>query len=1689
MTTYYLTDIQFYDSSVGNGDHLIVTETGQVIGDFDYGITVAEGGINVTASVLGSVSGQVTGINFNAINGTIHVGATGTVQGMASGINIGVSGVVNNAGLITGDQKGIFVLQSDVAIVNTGTIYGEIGIVTDGPNSTRENPADRTQVRNFGTITGVTHGLLLHRESHIVNGGIIQAVGGASSIGIKFATEAATEERPATIASLVNTGTVIGETAIEGGEWQENVVNEGHFEGRVALLAGDDLYDGRGGTVSGTVDLGDGNDVAYGGAETETLIGGAGQDTLFGEGGDDSLTGGTGEDTLDGGAGADQMAGGEGDDTYVVDDLSDAVIEEGGEGTDLVRASISYGLGANLENLTLTGIANLNGAGNALANTLTGNAGNNVLDGGSGADNLVGGLGNDTYIVDDQNDLVTEAAGEGTDTVHASVSYALGANVENLVLTGANDIDGTGNELVNTLAGNAGSNILDGGSGADILAGGEGSDTYIVDHEGDVVTEQAGEGSDTVRASVSYALGTNVENLVLTGTGHIGGTGNALANTLTGNAGNNLLDGAAGADQMNGELGDDTYVVDDVDDIVTEAADEGTDTVRASVSHALGANVENLVLTGTANIDGTGNTLGNTITGNTGDNRILGGAGNDLLDGDAGQDTAVFSGVRADYAITRNADGTLSIEDETSGRDGTDTLKNFEFLQFADGTIALPTQAPGAPVVQGSVSPINENAAPFTTVASVQLPGLPSGAATYSLVSNPGNKFTIDPTTGSISLVGAVDYEAGASDPALEVENPGTAFERKFYRLTVKATETLTGWSSPETTIKVYVNNVNEAPTNFVLDGTTTISETAQDGTVLGTLQAADPDGDTDLVYAFDTSGLGGTSGAGNAGGRFKIENGQLKVAALTDVTRPETYTITLKVTDKNGGPGAVSTYKDFQITVTPSADNAAPTKPVVQGTVVELTENGNEVAVVATLHSDDDGFGGTTLFYELVGNPGNLFSIDENGVISFAGGANYESTATGLVIQNEGQPNEKKYFNLVVRAHESGPNGLASFDTAVKVYLNDTNEAPVAASYTVNALSETATFGTTVANLVSITDPDTRAAYRSYTYALVNADGSAYTGDAFMVDMEGNVRVGSGGLADVSSPTFVPVFVKITDQTDSTLAYTKQLNVLVNPVSTSNAGNTPPSAPQVQNSTVVELSENSGPVATVATVQSNDDGFGGTTLSYELVTNPGNLFSIDQDTGVISFAGGANYEALNIGLGIENPGDASERKYFNVVVRARESGANGLTSGNTTVKVYLNDVNEAPTAASYTASAVAETAQEGTTLATVHNVIDPDTRASFRSLSFSLVNGDGSDYTGNAFTVDANGNVKVGAGGLPDVSSPTAIPVFVKITDPSNPLLTLTKQVDLTVNPVGALNPANQAPADIQLLLANGSPSELKDSGRLVGTLSATDDGVGGTALEYTLLDNAGGRFKLVDGNQIVVDNGFKLDHEQAVAHTIRVQVKDASGAVFVKDLAIQVGNWDPEFTFGSADHDVFYGGVMADALSGNLGNDRLFGGAGNDTLRGDAGNDILSGGAGKDVLYGGKWSRADANKDAFLFDFKVTKSNAKSHVDKVMDAQFKYDSFYFDDAAFTNTTIAKYLKGKSASLDKAVAIKKGWFAFDEAKQKDDFFIAKKVNSKTYKLFFDTDGSGKQKALEIATVTFDKKIGGEISHKDFFFV
>jgi Ca2+-binding RTX toxin-like protein len=267
------------------------------------------------------------------------------------------------------------------------------------------------------------------------------------------------------------------------------------------------------------------------------------------------------------------------------------VVENANEGNDTVYATADFRLSANIENLILQGTAHLQGYGNGLANTLYGNFGNNILDGDAGADGMIGGAGNDVYYVDNASDAVSENANEGTDTVSASINYMLGANVENLTLTGTGGTSGTGNSGNNSITGNSGNNVLDGGVGADTMAGGAGNDAYLVDNGGDAVIENANEGSDTVYASIHYRLTANVENLVLQGGADLQAYGNSLANAIYGNSGNNLLNGDAGADIMSGGTGNDAYFVDNAGDAVLENPNGGNETIYALAHFRLAANL------------------------------------------------------------------------------------------------------------------------------------------------------------------------------------------------------------------------------------------------------------------------------------------------------------------------------------------------------------------------------------------------------------------------------------------------------------------------------------------------------------------------------------------------------------------------------------------------------------------------------------------------------------------------------------------------------------------------------------------------------------------------------------------------------------------------------------------------------------------------------------------------------------------------------------------------------------------------------------------------------------------------------------------------------------------------------------------------------------------------------------------
>lgn len=382
--------------------------------------------------------------------------------------------------------------------------------------------------------------------------------------------------------------------------------------------------------TTGTADDGLGNTIT-GTSSTDQLAGLGGDDYLSGGGANDVLVGGTGRDTLDGGTGADTLIGGD-DDVFIVDNANDVIVNAFGSPggaviddiTDTVVASVDYVLDNFVAHIILVGAAN-NATGNAWRNRVTGNANDNILDGLGNNDTLDGGAGNDS---------------------------------------------------------------LQGGSGSDVMSGGAGDDTYVVSGSGDQVIEtsnDAGASSpgslalpggvvDTVEAAIDYALGNFVENLTLTGSA-VNGTGNELDNVLTGNAdadrlvgldGDDTLNGGAGGDTMEGGSGSDVYIVNAGLDVVIELAGQGNDLVKSSVTVTLAGNVERLTLTGTNDIDGTGNGLNNTLTGNAGDNVLRGGSGNDTLIGGGGNDILLFSS--NDGSFQGGSGGADSIKIEGAGR-------------------------------------------------------------------------------------------------------------------------------------------------------------------------------------------------------------------------------------------------------------------------------------------------------------------------------------------------------------------------------------------------------------------------------------------------------------------------------------------------------------------------------------------------------------------------------------------------------------------------------------------------------------------------------------------------------------------------------------------------------------------------------------------------------------------------------------------------------------------------------------------------------------------------------------------------------------------------------------------------------------------------------------------------------------
>lgn len=356
-----------------------------------------------------------------------------------------------------------------------------------------------------------------------------------------------------------------------------------------------------------------GGETLTGGGTGDILSGLGGNDRLLGLGGADLLFGGAGNDSLDGGLGGDTMAGGLGNDSYMVNSLSDRVVEAGSGtgGEDTVTASVLVDLRQTawqgIETLIYTGAAGVtlhaSDAGNRVesraagAVTLQGGIGADTLVGGAGVDRLVGGAGDDVYIAG-AGDLVVEGVGAGIDRIVGTVrtinTGTAATTIEQLFYTGTGAARLTGNGLANLMVGGVGNDTLTGGARADVLAGGAGRDDVF-----------GGTGND-----------------VLVGGGYRDGTVPVF--------------GADGlVDRLYGGTGNDTFLYTGAGDVFVETATGGTlDRVRATVDASLTSfvNIEVLELSATA-VVGTGSARGDIMMGSDRSNLLAGGAGNDTLVG------------------------------------------------------------------------------------------------------------------------------------------------------------------------------------------------------------------------------------------------------------------------------------------------------------------------------------------------------------------------------------------------------------------------------------------------------------------------------------------------------------------------------------------------------------------------------------------------------------------------------------------------------------------------------------------------------------------------------------------------------------------------------------------------------------------------------------------------------------------------------------------------------------------------------------------------------------------------------------------------------------------------------------------------------------------------------------------------
>ncbi|MBE7419638.1 MAG: hypothetical protein HS128_18185, partial [Ideonella sp.] len=1040
--------------------------------------------------------------------------------------------------------------------------------------------------------------------------------------------------------------------------------------------------------------------VVNGSLGDDTVIGSSVADTVFGDDDGDAMWGGAGNDTLDGGAGNDRMGGGNTTSTTETGSGNDTL--SGGAGNDEMHGADGNDLlDGGADHDTINGGSGFDRLiGGSGTNTLNGNDGDDILTSGGSNDTLDGGSGGESYGVGDQAVLDRSAASGGfTITLDAQQGGTLQhigdgtriTNIERLDFTG-----GAGNDNVTGLSdgalaygdilrGRGGNDTLDGGGGPDQLFGGAGNDLLAGGIDNDNLY-----GGDTTAQNES-------------------GTGD---DTMSGGAGGDELRGQDGADQLSGDAGGDVLYGGAGDDTLDGGSENDSLTGGTSLSTSI---VE--VATGDDTIDGgagddllLGHDGNDTLAGDDGADRLYAGSGTDTLEGGAGNDllegvaaggiaTLVYAGTRADYRLTELSSGRIEIVDLRSGSpEGTDDAANVQFVRFADGTFALGDllNAPIGPVgdADGSADTVAENAANGTLVGiTARATDQDAGdTVSYSLTDSAGGRFTIDGTSGVVSVANGalLDFEAATS-----------------HGITVRAASS--DGSSSTQAFTIAVGDVGEAGIGPVGDANAAadaVAENAANGTAVGiTASASDTDAGDTVSYSLTDS----------AGGRFAIDSvtGVVTVAngALLDRETAPSHGITVRAASSDGSSStqgftvALGDVDEFDVSAVADSNGAA-------NSVAENAANGTAVGITASA-ADADATN-NTISYSLTDDAGGRFTIDgPTGVVSVANGALLDfgaATSHGITVRASSSDGSSSTQNFTIAVSDVGEGSVGA--------VTDNDGAA-------NSVAENAANGSAVGITASASDPD---AGDTVSYSLTDSAGGRFTIDA----TSGVVTVADGTLLDreAASSHDITVRAASSDGSSSTRGFTIALG---------DVDEFDVSAVLDTNSTPDTVAENA-PSGTLVgiTASASDADATNNTVSYSLSDDAGGRFAIDAATGIVTVADGTllDYETASS---------------HDIIVRAASSDGSSSTQAFT---VAVGDVaeggNQTPVITSNGggASAAVAVAENGKAITTV-TATDADLPA--QTLSYSIVGG--ADAGSMAIDADTGALRFVGA---PDYETPT---------------------------------------------------------------------------------------------------------------------------------------------------------------------------------------------------------------------------------------------------------------------------------------------------------------------------------------------